>query len=363
MVTMLAGTRVVDFTDRLGAPLAAFLQTLGAEVVKVGEPGDAAEDDAFVHDGGKPVETVDLATPAGVDRLRALIAGADFFVETQPPGRLETLGLGHDALTAGNPRLIHTSITPYGSDGPYSNWRGGELVVSAMSGVLRTVGYEDRAPVKEALDACAFHACGVAAAGTMFAHYERGTSGRGQHVDVSMHEVGFSRNTNGVLVWQFDRRKLQRSGAALRYGLVAVRCIWELADGYCFHTLMTGRLGAPANAALSQWIDEAGFDNPMRGVDWAKYDRSALPADTRAVWEAAMDRFFRSRTRAEIADEGRRRGINAAVAQTPDDILSDPQLRGRGYWRELALASGARLEAPAYFVRTPATSAAQGRAA
>ena len=362
MVSLLNGARVVDFTDRLGAPLGAFLASLGAEVTKVREKGAPGEDPAFVHDAGKQIRTLDLSVEEDVAALRRLIEHADFLAETQAPGRLESLGLGWSALEAANPRLIQTSITPFGSDGPYAGWRGGELVVSAMGGVLRTVGYPDRAPVKEALDACAFHACAVAAAGTMFAHYERGASGRGQHVDVSMQEVGFSRNTNGVLVWQFDRRKLERSGYALRYGKAAVRCIWELADGFCFHTLMTGRLGAPANTALSRWIDEAGFDNPMREVEWERYDRSALPADTRATWEAAIDRFFRSRTRAEINDEGRRRGINAAVAQTPEDILADPQLRGRGYWRELALAAGGRIEVPDYFVRAPETGGQGGTA-
>ena len=205
--------------------------------------------------------------------------------------------------------------------------------------------------MKEALDACAFHAAGVAAAGAMFAHVERGVSGRGQHVDVSMHEVGFSRGTNGVLVWQFDKRKLERSGYALRYGRAAVRCVWELADGYCFHTLMSGRFGAPANAALTQWMLDAGFETPMKDVDWSRYDRSALPADIRAVWEAAMAAFFKTRTKTEIATEGRRRGINAAAAQEPEDILNDPHLRARGYWRELALANGEHVKAPAHFVK------------
>ncbi len=82
--------------------------------------------------------------------------------------------------------------------------------------------------------------------------------GHGQHVDVSIQEVAFSRNVNGVLVWQFDRRKLHRVGGALNYGQATVRCIWPLADGWCFHTLMTGRFGAPANQGLSDWMDEAG---------------------------------------------------------------------------------------------------------
>ncbi len=81
-----------------------------------------------------------------------------------------------------------------------------------MGGALRVTGAPGLPPVKEAADACTFHADMVAAAGAMAAHFARGSHGKGQHVDVSIQQVAFSRNTNGVLVWQFDRRKLSRAG-------------------------------------------------------------------------------------------------------------------------------------------------------
>src|SRR5690606_25100191 len=124
----------------------------------------------------------------------------------------------------------------------------------------------------------------------------------------------------------FDRRKLERVGGALAYGKAKVRAIWRLADGWCFHSLMSGRIGAPANKALSDWMDETGAVNPMQGVDWLAYNRSTLPAETRAEWESAIAAFFAARTKAEIASEGLRRGINAAVVNEPADVLADPHL-------------------------------------
>ena len=121
---------------------------------------------------------------------------------------------------------------------------------AAMGGVLRLVGEPDRAPLKEAREACSFHAQAALAAAISIACVERESSGRGQHVDVSVQEVAASRLTNPVLLWQFDRRALERSGNVLRYGRAAVRCIWELRDGHVFHSLMSGRFGAPANAAV-----------------------------------------------------------------------------------------------------------------
>ena len=214
-----------------------------------------------------------------------------------------------------------------------------------MSGVLRLTGVPERAPVKEALDACGFHAEMVAATGAMAAHFARGKSGRGQHVDVSVQEVAFSRQVNGVLVWQFDHRKLHRVGGALNYGLATVRCIWALKDGWCFHSLMTGRFGAPANQGLSDWMDAVGVDNPLRGTDWISYNRSTLDPAIRAEWERAIAAFFKTRSKDEVMHEGRLRGINATVIAEPADVLADPHLQARDFWRQ----SG-QLKLPGRFV-------------
>jgi crotonobetainyl-CoA:carnitine CoA-transferase CaiB-like acyl-CoA transferase len=303
-VKVLDGLRVIAWGAAAGGPLARFLEDLGADVETDSRPLDAAR-----------------------------LARADVFVEYLGLARLDACGMTRAAIAAANPRLIHVSVTTFGSTGPRARWRGSELVASATSGILRLVGDVDRPPVKEALDACGFHADMVAACGALAALHEAIDSGRGQHVDVSIQEVAFSRNVNGVLAWQFDRRLLRRAGGAVSYGRVAVRCIWPLRDGYCFHSLMTGRFGAPANQALSDWMDEAGLDNPMRGVDWQRYNRSTLDADTRGRWEAAIEAFFRTRTRADIDGEGRRRGINATVVAAPADVLADPHLRARGFWK------------------------------
>ena len=310
-MTPLAGHRVACLGDMAERPLARFLVSLGADL-------------------GGPVE------------------GASFVIDD--------LGRGEAAKRAAIPdNAIHVSVTPFGSGGPRSHWRGGELVASAMGGALRLTGEPGQKPVKEAGDACTFHADMVAAAGALAAHFARGTHGAGQHVDVSIQQVALSRNVNGVLVWQFDQRKLDRAGGRLAYGKAKVRVLWKLADGWCFHALMTGRLGAPANHALSAWMDEAGVDNPMRDVDWLAYNRSTLPSETRAEWEAAMAAFFATRTKADIATEGRRRGINACVVNEPADVLADIHLKARAFLdtpsglpeRFAVLNEGAAVQAPA----------------
>ena len=296
-------------------------------------------------------------TPVQLSTLGDELPRADFFIEGIGLTSLRRAGFSREKIEQINPRLIHVSVTTFGSTGPRAEWRGGELVASAMGGTLRVTGDVDRAPVKEALDACWFHADMVGAAGAMAALVELANTGRGQHVDISVQEVAFSRNVNGVLVWQFDRRKLHRVGGALNYGRATVRCIWPLADGFCFHTLMTGRFGAPANQALSDWIDEAGLPNPLRGVDWTRYNRSTLEPQTRREWEQAIEAFFSTRTRHEISTEGRRRSINATVVAEPSDVLADPHLQARNFWtsdangkrqpsRFVSMTAGSRLTLP-----------------
>ena len=305
-MTFLAGHRVLvlgDTVDKGG--LARFFASLGANVV-----------------------------PVTIEDLKDYLADASFLIEELGLSRLADQGWPRQRIEQTAPKLIHVSVTVFGSEGPHSRWEGSELIASAMSGVLRLTGMSDRAPVKEALDACGFHADMVAAAGALAAHYERGESGLGQHVDVSSQEVALSRQLNSVLVWQFERRKMHRVGGALNYGQATVRCIWPLQDGWCFHSLMTGRFGAPANQALSDWIDEAGLPNPLHGTDWITYNRSTLDPAIRAEWEEAIEAFFRTRTKEQIATEGRKRGINATVIAEPADVLVDPHLQARGFWRE-----------------------------
>jgi crotonobetainyl-CoA:carnitine CoA-transferase CaiB-like acyl-CoA transferase len=317
-MTLLRGHRVLALESASETALPRFLASLGASIV--------------------PISLADLERH---------IAGASFLIEEMGQPQLESLGWPRERLERAAPRLIHASVTAFGGNAPRAQWAGNELIASAMGGILRLTGTPDRAPVKEALDACRFHADMVAAAGTLAAHYERGAAAVGQHVDVSVQEVAFSRQFNSVLVWQFDRRKLSRVGGALNYGSATVRCIWALADGWCFHTLMTGRFGAPANQALSDWIDETDNINPLHGVDWLSYNRSTLDAATRTSWETAIEAFFRTRTKRDIAEEGRRRGINATVIAEPADVLDDPHLQAREFW-ESRPVDGVRM--PARFV-------------
>jgi crotonobetainyl-CoA:carnitine CoA-transferase CaiB-like acyl-CoA transferase len=361
---MLSGFTVLDLSDNLAYTCGRFLASLGADVIKVEPPGgDPARHMSNsslpkkqsvqwqAKNVGKKSITLNLQDDSGMDLFRALVGKAHFVIESFTPGSLEARGLGYEQLSEINPFIILVSISPFGRSGPYSRYLGGELVASAMGGTLDTCGYPDDTPVLEALDACIFHANAAASLGAMIAHRERGKSRLGQHVDCSIQETASTRNTNNLTAYQFDQRKLQRSGNKIRFGVANVRVIWELADGYCFHSMMTGKFGAPANAALSNWMTEEGFENPMQEVDWELYDRSSLNADVRLEWESAMERFFKSKTKKQIATEGTKRGIRATIAQSPEDIRADDHLASREFLQPVSGITDKALQYPAYFMR------------
>jgi crotonobetainyl-CoA:carnitine CoA-transferase CaiB-like acyl-CoA transferase len=352
---LLPGLRALDLTTPIGVACGRILASFGVDVVRIDTPSSLNSEDLNqwrAANIGKRSLALDIELASDRERFKELVARADFVIESFKPGYLRNLDLDYQALATINPSIVLVSISPFGQSGPYAAFKGGELIASAMGGVLITLGDADRPPVKEALDANCFHGSAAAALGAVMAYYQRRTSGRGQHVDLSIQEAAVSRNTNNVLLYQFDKRCVQRGGAFLRFGKASIRVVWKLRDGYMFWSMATGRFGAPANRALSAWIDELGYENPMREVDWDKYDRATLDANIRKTWEAALSAFFLDRTKAEIGSEGRRRGINAAVANEVGDLLNDRQLNARNYFGTIPWSNDHEVRVPRYFVRS-----------
>jgi crotonobetainyl-CoA:carnitine CoA-transferase CaiB-like acyl-CoA transferase len=98
-------------------------------------------------------------------------------------------------------------------------------------------------------------------------------------------------------------------------------------------------------------MDNDGIENPLRKIkNWNTYDRSAVTPEERAEREDAMEKFFLGHTKKELEVEGRRRGINASVVNTPEDVMAHPQLEARDYWRELDHKElGVKLQVPEHF--------------
>lgn len=203
----LSGLTVLDLTRLLpGAYCTQMLADLGADVIKVEEPGRGDYNREFppinVKESGsflllnrnKRSVTVNLKTEEGKAILRRLAARADILVEGFRPGVMDRLGVGYEALTKENPRLIYCAISGYGQDGPYAKTPGHDLNYMALAGALQLFGKAGEGPIVPGLS-IADQGGGslMAAFGILAAVLGRARTGKGQFVDVSM--------TDGAVSW------------------------------------------------------------------------------------------------------------------------------------------------------------------
>lgn len=205
MAGPLAGLVVLEAGEGISAAYCCqILGVLGAEVVKVESPcgdqtrrlgpfpGDVPDRERsglFLSlNRNKRSVALDLDCATGQDLFRRLAAHAAVVVENFPPGYLAARGLDYAALCDGHESLVMTSITPFGQDGPYRDWKGSEITLFALGGLMTLIGDIRREPLKFG-GSPILHAAGLYAfAATLTALYGADATGLGQHVDVSMLE-------------------------------------------------------------------------------------------------------------------------------------------------------------------------------
>jgi len=207
----LAGVRVIDLTRVLGGPYCTMiLADHGAEVVKV-EPPQGDE----VRDWGPPfVETapgerdasyfigvnrnkrsiaLDLAKPGGRAVLLRLIETADVLIENFKPGAMERWGLSYEAdLAPRFPRLIHCRVSGFGADGPLGGLPGYDAILQAMTGLMSVNGDPSTGPLRLGTPVVDLATGLFSAVGILMALYERAASGRGQYLDMTLHDCGMA---------------------------------------------------------------------------------------------------------------------------------------------------------------------------
>ena len=226
--SMLGSFRVLDLTSDKGFLCGKILGDLGADVIKIEPPGGdpARSIGPFYHNIPQPEKslywfafnnnkrgiTLDIETRDGQEIFKGLVKTADFVIESFAPGYMDSLGLGYSALSEINPRIIVTSITPFGQTGPYKDYKASDIVVIAMMGWMYLCGDPDRPPVRISFPQAYLNASAEAAASSMIAHYYRETTGEGQHVDVSAQHSLITNAFNAPSFWEFNRIILQRAG-------------------------------------------------------------------------------------------------------------------------------------------------------
>jgi len=202
MTQPFSGIRILDFTQVFAGPFATFqLGLLGADIIKVerkgGEnmrfsPGSKEwADRAYAPtwaavNGNKRNIALDLKDRQAQEIVKRLAAKADIVAENFRPGVMDRLGLGYEALSEINPRLIYCGVSGFGMEGPYKNTPSYDGRIQATSGIMSITGHEDSVPTRAGFAVCDALSGMTAAFAMAAALNQRTLTGKGQLVDVAM---------------------------------------------------------------------------------------------------------------------------------------------------------------------------------
>lgn len=247
---LLDGLVVVDLCQFLSGPYASLrLQDLGARVIKIERPdgGDLSRrlylsdteiggDSTIFHAINRSKESLalDLKNPDDVAALRKLLTKADVVLQNFRPGVIERLGLDYEAIKAINPGIVYASITGYGSEGPWVDRPGQDLLAQARSGVMWLNGDHDQGPVPFGLAIADMLAGAAIAQGVLAALVRRGLSGQGAHIETSLLEVLVDFQFEVLTTHLNDGRRVPKRSefrSAHAY-LSAPYGVYPTADGY-----------------------------------------------------------------------------------------------------------------------------------
>jgi len=357
-VGILDGIRVLDFGRYIAGPwCAALLGDLGAEVIRIEKR--AGSEDRFVGpvaDGGegalfleanrnKKGMTLDPGKPAGREVVRRLVATADVVVANLPPQTLRALGLDWESLSALRPSLVLTTVSAFGSGGPYEERLGFDGIGQAMSGSMYLSGHPGE-PMKAYVPWVDFGTAGLAAFGTVAALYERQKTGCGQHVEGSLLQTALS-VSNAALIEQ-RVRKLDRVATANRSQIAGPSDAFRTKDGW----VLAQVIGKPLFARFAALVGEPELlDDPRFADDDARGTNGA-------ELSARMARWCAQRTTQDVLTALERAQIPAGPIYSPEQALGDPHVRGAGLLRDVdypGLPAPAPIsETPVRFSRTPA---------
>lgn len=367
--------RAIDLTDERGLLAGQMLARFGMDVIQVEPPaGATARRSAPLDDqggsfywsayaAGKRGITLDRRTQAGQELLLQLLDTADFLFETEPPGQRAALGLSPDILARRNPRLIHVSITPFGSDGPKRDYADSELILWAAGGPLHPNRDTEGPPLRISVPQAYLHAAADAAAGALIAHFARLRTGRGQHVDISVQQSVTQATLASHLAVAVGHPDYSLSPAVKpKYGAATPpnkrRSKWIVRDGLVEMNLRPGPASGAKSNNLFAWMRQQGaLPGHLHDWDWItlpnRIESGEIDDDAIDTAHAAVAIFLADRTKAELMTEALNRKLLLAPVNDISDLLTSEQLKSRNFFTTVT-ENGNPRTLPGRFAQGPA---------
>jgi len=329
MEAALEGIRVLDMTNGVaGSSSTKLLADLGADVVKVESPGKGEFTRSLVpwvfqtFNREKRSVAIDIHRPEGRDLVLRLAAASDVFVQSMRPGLLEGVGLGRDALTAANPRLIHASISAWGPAGPKSRRKGVDAVVQAESGLASIQGKV--LGNGSFVDASAGLSMAYAILGALFTRERTGVV---DHVTVNLLDTGVYLAQAPTLEHSVTGYQFAPAAYAQRFPTVRV---FEAADGPFF-------VAAYRDPEWRILCEVSGSTELLTDERFATTESRAAHLDE--LGKLLGDRLARRPREEWVAALGDR-GVMAGVVRNQGEVVEDEQVIFNQTLEQVEMADG-----------------------
>lgn len=336
----LEGITVVSLEQAVAAPFATRqLADLGARVIKVErDTGDFARGyDTKVNgmasyfvwlNRSKESLVLDLKSDRGQEALRRLVGKADVLVQNLAPGSVERLGLGPDDALRLNPRLIHASISGYGKGGPFEQKKAYDLLVQCEAGLLSVTGSAD-SPAKVGISIADISAGMYTYSGILTALIQRGRTGQGDVLEVSMLEALGEWMAQPYLYAEYGGTQQPRGGAA--HATIAPYGPFQTSTGTVF-------FGVQNEREWSQFCS-AVLRRPGLASD-ERFAGNALRVDNRLSLHESINAVLGALTAEDVLSRLDAAGIANAQLRDMHEFSSHPQLIKRDRWREVDSPAG-----------------------
>ncbi|HEX9547071.1 MAG TPA: CoA transferase [Acidimicrobiales bacterium] len=328
----LSGVRVLDFCHFLAGPYATLiLAELGADVIKIEDPERPDEarhiGPKFVNDEslyflslnwGKRSLGVRLSTEQGRRVVMDLVRTSDAVVDNYRPGVMAKLGLDHDALAAVNNRIVTCSLTGFGATGPYADRPGYDYTIQALAGVMSLTGEPDSPPGKAGIS-YVDHSGGMGAAlAVCSALIERGRTGRGRHIDLSLLDIQVSMLTY-LASWQLNSSfEPSRTPSAAHPSIVPAQN-FPTSDGYV--AVFVG------NDPMWKRFAAAAGDARLNGPEFVTHEQRF---NERKRLIPLLEDILRTAPSADWVQRLSSAGVPCAPVNDLGEALEDPHVSARG---------------------------------
>ncbi|WP_342491299.1 CoA transferase [Bacillus sp. FSL R5-0422] len=347
----LEGITVLDLGQIYNGPYCSLMLAFqGAKVIKV-EPlkgenlrvrrkGDCHE--LLMLNSNKYGVSIDLKTDQGKEIFLDLVQKSDVLVENFSLGVMDRLGLGYDVLKEVNPRLIYASGKGYGLSGPYAKRPAMDLTVQAMAGVMATTGFADKPPVKAGPAICDFLGGIHLFGGITTALYQRTITGKGQLVEVSMHDSVYPTLASALGAYYSQGEKFsERTGNQHSGMATAPYNVYETKDGYIAILCVADRQWRSLLTVIDRedLLDDKRFETNI--------DRSAHTL----IVDDIVSSWTTKRNKNEIAELFIEANIPHSPVQTIDEVANDPHLIEREMIREVSHAVEGNIKVPGSPIR------------